>query len=160
MPDKIEFPAAIVDETVYLIPSPAKLTISAINANLNPINLSKSNGTVIMFSSVDGKDIGEEALESIKKLVVAVRLNSDETILIKNQNGRSYDFNTLRSNFAFSKLICFGILPQNMGLHLKFRNHIYFKFNNLDMIMCDNIEGMEKTTRALLWNQLKMMYNI
>lgn len=81
MIDKIEFPAAIVDEKVYLIPSSAKLTISPINANLNPINLSNNNGTIIIYSAENSGDIDPQGLESINKLLGAVKLNPEETVL-------------------------------------------------------------------------------
>ena len=160
MIDKIEFPAAIVDEKVYLIPSSAKLTISPINANLNPINLSNNNGTIIIYSAENSGDIDPQGLESINKLLGAVKLNPEETVLIKYDPKQPVNFNTLSRNLTISKLICFGIKAENIGLHIEYRNHIYLKFNNIDIIICDNIEGMEKPKRALLWSQLKLMYNI
>ena len=160
MMDKIEFPVAIVDEKVYLIPSSAKLTISPINANLNPINLLNNNGTVIIYSGVNSEDINAEGLASIKKLIFAVKLDPEETVFVNYNQDQSLTFNALSKTMSFTKLICFGITGANIGLHLDIRNHIYMKFNDIDIIMCDNIEDMGKPTRALLWSQLKLMYNI
>ncbi len=160
MPDKIEFPAAIVDEKVYLIPSSAKLTISPVNANLNPINLSNNNGTIILYSGNNGDDISSEGFESIKKLIVAVKLDPEETICLRYLHDTPFSFKELQAKFAFDKLICFGVTAKNIGLHIEYRNHIYLKFNGIDIIICDNIEGMEKPIRLLVWNQLKLMYKI
>ncbi len=160
MIDKIEFPAAIVDEKVYLIPSSAKLTISAINANLNPINLSNNNGTLIIYSGVNGEDISAEGIESIKKLIVAVKLDPEETVFLRYKSDHPLRFYALSKTISFSKLICFGVTAEMLGLHFVYRNHKLLKFNNIDIVICDNIEGMEKPARLLLWNQLKLMYNI
>jgi len=160
MIDKIEFPAAIVDEKVYLIPASAKLTISLVNANLNPINLSNNNGTLIIYSGVNDEDISVEGIESIKKLIIAVKLDPEETIFLRYRPDHPMSFNVLSKTIAFSKLICFGVTAEKIGLHFVHRNHIYLKFNNIDIVICDNIEDMEKPIRLLLWNQLKLMYKI
>lgn len=160
MNELIQFPAAIVDEPVYLIPDSAKLTISPLNANLIPTYPLNKNGTVIFYTAPKGGNISAEGVTAINKLILAVKLKPEETFCTEVLPDMDFRFNKLIKDYPVTQLICFGIEPENLGLHLDLIKYKAFKFNKIDMIFCDSMEGMALQKRTLLWNQLKLMYNI
>ncbi len=160
MTETIQFPIAIVDEPVFLLPNSANLLKSTNIANHEEINSVNKNALLILYSVSGDGDLGAETLAAMDKLISAVALKPEETTRIKIVGNETFRLFRMMEKHDFKQLICFGIMPEQIGLHVEYKLYKSFKFNNLNIVICDSLEGMEKQKRLALWNQLKLMFNI
>ena len=82
MPKHIAFDAAVLDETIYIVPDDAKLTISATNANDVSHLISPEVETVVVIMPYDKQQLTDKGKQATEKLIGALKLEPGKVALI------------------------------------------------------------------------------
>jgi hypothetical protein len=158
--DKIQFNNAVLDETLYLLPDSAKLTISLNNANQLPFLTGDKVSTLLICSPDSGNEIAEETLVSLHKLAAAVKLSPQDYAILNVKNFPNFRFNHLLDYPQIKNVVCFGIPGEVLGLHLDYYIYNSFYFNNISTLMSDSMKDMNPDNKKRLWHALQIMYKL
>lgn len=158
--DKIQFNNAVLDETLYLLPDSAKLTISSNNANQLTFLTGDKVSTLLICLPDSGNEIAEETLVSLHKIAAAVKLTTQEYAILNVKNFPNFRFNQLVDYPQIKHVICFGIAGEDLGLHLDYYIYKSFYFNNIHILMSDSMRDISPDNKKLLWHVLQFMFKL
>lgn len=157
---KIHFTDAILEETAFLLPDVAKLTISANNANDKPVINLNNVSTILLYQPVNGTAVSEATITAMQKMAQALQLAPESYAMINIADYPGLKFHHLTSSASVSRLICLGVDPESIGLWVDFSFYKQFKFNNLDILISHNMEGISADHKKILWAKLQIMFNL
>lgn len=157
---KIHFTDAILEETAFLLPDVAKLTISANNANDKPVINLNNVSTILLYQPVTGTAVSEATITAMQKMAQALQLSPESYCILNLADYPGLKLYNLTANPSVSRLICLGVEPEAIGLWVDFIYYKQFKFNNLDILISHNMEGITADHKKILWGKLQIMFNL
>ncbi len=157
---KIHFTDAILEETAFLLPDVAKLIISANNANDKPVINLNNVSTILLYQPVTGTAVSEATITAMQKMAQALQLSQESYCILNLADYPGLKLYNLTANPSVSKLICLGVEPESIGLWVDFIYYKQFKFNNLDILISHNMEGITADHKKILWGKLQIMFNL
>ena len=157
---KIHFTDAILEETAFLLPDVAKLIISANNANDKPVINLNNVSTILLYQPVTGTAVSEATITAMQKMAQALQLSPESYCILNLADYPGLKLYNLTANPSVSKLICLGVEPESIGLWVDFIYYKQFKFNNLDILISHNMEGITADHKKILWGKLQIMFNL
>ena len=157
---KIHFTDAILEETAFLLPDVAKLTISANNANDKTVINLNNVSTILLYQPVTGTAVSEATITAMQKMAQALQLSQESYCILNLADYPGLKLYNLTANPSVSKLICLGVEPESIGLWVDFIYYKQFKFNNLDILISHNMEGITADHKKILWGKLQIMFNL
>ncbi len=156
MGNQYNFLQAGLDETIYKVPDNAKVIISQNKINSqNDVN--SFNDTLIIYQPFKGEDLSPDIQETLNKIIASVKLGVNETRSLNLNKLNGTHFQQLTKNHSIKYLICFGVLPIQMGIHITTQQYEFTSIGNIQMIFADHLENLNKN---LLWKKLQMMYQL
>ncbi len=157
---KIHFTDAILEETAFLLPDVAKLTISANNANDKPVINLNNVSTILLYQPVTGTAVSEATITAMQKMAQALQLSPESYCILNLADYPGLKLYNLTASPSVSRLICLGVEPAAIGLWVDFIYYKQFKFNNLDILISHNMEGITADHKKILWGKLQIMFNL
>jgi hypothetical protein len=101
----------------------------------------------------------ESDLVFLSKILAAVKLDFDKDILLINSSSLPV-FNQFRALPSIDKLLVFGILPADIGLHIMAKPYNLINFNNYSLLFVHALKDISEDVnkKKLLWQQLQVLF--
>lgn len=110
----------------------------------------------------DAQEVYAEHMLFLEKILGAVNLDMDDIALINIPAGKSCRFVQLKNELEFNSLIAFGVMPERLSLSINYKKYHGFNFLETNILIADSLMELmpDKKNKALLWNELKKMFDI
>ena len=105
------------------------------------------------------KNASEADLLFLSKILAAVKLDIDKDILLINSSSLPA-FNQFKKVPSIDKLLVFGILPAEIGLHFKVKPYSLIDFNNFSFLFVHALKDISEDVnkKKMLWQQLQVLF--
>lgn len=160
MPKHIAFDAAVLDETIYIVPDDAKLTISATNANDVSHLISPEVETVVVIMPYDKQQLTDKGKQATEKLIGALKLEPGKVALISLPENPRFSFRHMRHASQLKQVILLGCSLKRLGVHVDTLKYKPFIFNGLEIIISDSLEVISDTDKKVFWVRLQQMFKL
>lgn len=149
----------MVDYIPYLIDEEIIIPSNAIES-LEKLKLPK-DGDKITKLLVVHPPINEEEQELMQKIVKAAGFNLTNAVAIELVPKDKLKFGVLQQKLGFQKLISFGILPEQLGLNINCPFYHPIVLGEVELLISEKLLNLkEKDKKNLLWQSLKLMFNL
>lgn len=160
MPKHIAFDAAVLHETLYIVPDDAKLTISQTNANDVTHLISPTAETLIVLMPYDKKSMTEKGQIATDKLIGALKLEAGTYQVLSLIENPGFQYDSIRRATQLKRLILLGCSLKRLGVQLDVLKYKPFTFNNLEVIISDSLEVITDTDKKVFWARLQQMFSL
>lgn len=160
MPEKLDLTAAVLDETVFIVPDPAKLTISPTNANYLTHIVAPGIETIFLYRPVQGDRLTDAGQVTMDRLINACKIPSDKFVVVNLMEAPGLHWKQIRKAPALKKLILLGCGPEQLGVHIEYFDYNIFNFNGIDILISDSMEVISDDRKKKLWSRLQTMFKL
>lgn len=160
MPVHIAFDAAVLHETLYIVPNDAKLTISATKANDVTHQISPNAETLIVTMPYDKRQMTEKGQLATDKLIGALKLSPGSYAIVSLPENPEFSYSAIRACPQLKRLVLLGCSLKRLGVHLDTLKYKPFIFNGLDIIISDSLEVITDADKKVFWARLQQMFKL
>ena len=160
MSEHLAFNAAVLNETIYIIPDGAKLTISPTNANDLTHALSPNTETLVIAMPEQGQTLSEKGRLATERLLAALKQPEGAIALINLAEYPGLLFRELRAHPALKRILLLGTNLNALGIQVDTLMYKSFIFNGLEVLISDSLEVISDADKKLLWARLQQMFNL
>lgn len=160
MSEHLAFNAAVLNETIYIIPDGAKLTISPTNANDLTHALSPNTETLVIAMPEQGQTLSEKGRLATERLLAALKQPEGAIALINLAEYPGLRFRELRAHATLKRILLLGTNLNALGIHVDNLMYKSFIFNGLEVLISDSLEVISDADKKLLWARLQQMFNL
>ncbi len=123
---------------------------------------SNKNDCLILVEYPESEYAPENLLDFLRKIAGALKLNFDETALVNNAGLENSSLTVLERYITFNKVICFGIHPKKLSLHINVQPYTLHKFKEKQFVFSEKLEAIHQDTmkKGQLWNALQHMFEL
>ncbi len=159
MANKYDFLQASLNETIYHIPDGVKLSITS--NNFNQVEAGKpAIENLILYNPASGEDLSNEFRQTLDKIISVIPDHSSNSHQLNFLHLKKADFQTMHKSFGFKTLLCFGIRPAEIGIHVSYAYYQSILVNGITLLFSEAIEKLDKGKKLALWNSLQKMYGL
>jgi len=151
---------ATIDEQLYLIPDPAKLTISAVKANSAAVDISALADTLVIVQPLQGNTLSQAGEESLRKLILALKQPEDKIQMITIADDIVFSMRDIRRMPDIKRVVIIGTAPETLGLYINYKLYKILKYNNIDILISNSIEDISLENKKVLWTRLQTMFGL
>lgn len=159
MGNKYDFLQASLNETIYHIPDGVKLRITS-----NKINHDEGRKTevenLILYQSAYGGDLNEEFRQTLNKIISVIPNHKQNSENININELTEPNFQSIHKIFSFKNLICFGVPPSQIGIHIDYEYYQTINISGSFILFSEAVEKLDKAKKIRLWNSLQKMYGL
>lgn len=159
MGNKYDFLQASLNETIYRIPDGVKLSISS--NKINPEDVGKNQvENLILYQPASGEDLTEEFRVTLDKIISVIPNQPGNSANLNFSPLNSTDFQSLHKLYGFKNLICFGIKPSHIGMHVQYDYYRHITINDILILFSEAVEHLDKAKKTKLWSGIQKMYGL
>jgi len=150
---KFHFEQACMDETLFVFNDSAN-----VRSSLNNINSANGKGTVVVYRPLENDELDESGSTTLQNIIAAVKIDESALIRINSKKTDNIHVQHIINSIKPSFLICFGISPGDLGIHIETPRYTPFAIQGISMLFCDAVEKLDKPLKNRLWAGLQKMY--
>ena len=160
MPKHIAFDAAVLHETLYIVPDDAKLTISATKANDVTHLISPTAETLFVVMPYNKKTMTEKGQVATDRLIGALKLQPGTYSIVSLAENPAFRYQHIQQFGQLKRVVLLGCSLKRLGAHLDTLKYKPFIFNNLEVIISDSLEVITDADKQVFWAWLKQMFKL
>lgn len=156
----IRFDEAVLNETVFLAGDAAKLKISSKSAASAAFRGGNAAHISILYKTADGNDLGDMHMQTILNLVGAIKRTEADVAIINAAAVVPCTYLQLKKQFEPSVLLCLGLCPEDIGLHLICGKNITVHFDGRSLLFTESPDKLDRSSKQALWSALQKLFQL
>lgn len=139
----------LITEPIYLVQE---------RINYSHFEYEGENNKYVLVITPDALPTVEK--EFLFKILAAVKLSNTDIALLNFSVYPGADIHQLKKFFACSKIILFGVSPEQLGIKVKSANFSILEYLNMAILNAESLTAIapNQTKKTALWGALKQLF--